>query len=511
MGDGNASIPTPQPVIARSMFGGYGAALDACSVHFVSRAGHRRRRARRAVAAAASAVRGCRTIGKRDLVLQRRAAADRGGRRHLRGPRRRRAADVRAGRRAAAGAAVFPVLSGADVLHVFQIAAGRATPCSRARRCRLPPSRIARDTITLGWEERLKARGRRRRTAASSSATALPRGTVLRGGDCFVLDEPRRRRRGRRAAGAGVRRSSRGRRRNGALFALSHRQQPSAADARRRRDRLSGRAGHGAGARLSRASRSSRDDAAVHAGRSALAPDTSHRAPAMSPVACVALLHLCDSLFPIGAFAHSDGLEAATASGRVATASDLRAWMDALPATKCSARCEGPAVCAAPGRRSRAATGPRCRALDDEVHALRPSSAARQASRAMGTRLLTTWQRIHPDRRGCSVVAAASARGDARCRSRSASSAPRRGDRPARRRVEAFVYTRLAATVSAAMRLMPIGQHEAHALLADALDARAGGGRRRDRRRGAPAASFAPAIDIAAMSQQYVHSRLFRS
>src|SRR5204863_8864649 len=39
MGDGNASIPTPQPVITRNMFGAFGAALDACSVDFVSRAG----------------------------------------------------------------------------------------------------------------------------------------------------------------------------------------------------------------------------------------------------------------------------------------------------------------------------------------------------------------------------------------------------------------------------------------------------------------------------------------
>src|SRR5207237_7713826 len=39
MGDGNASIPTPQPVIARSMFGAFGGALSACSVHFVSQAG----------------------------------------------------------------------------------------------------------------------------------------------------------------------------------------------------------------------------------------------------------------------------------------------------------------------------------------------------------------------------------------------------------------------------------------------------------------------------------------
>src|SRR6185295_13018802 len=39
MGDANASIPTPQPLMMRPMFGGYGAALESCSVHFVSQAG----------------------------------------------------------------------------------------------------------------------------------------------------------------------------------------------------------------------------------------------------------------------------------------------------------------------------------------------------------------------------------------------------------------------------------------------------------------------------------------
>jgi urease accessory protein len=47
----------------------------------------------------------------------------------------------------------------------------------------------ARDTITLGWEERLKARARRQSDQGHEFATALPRGTVLRDGDCFVLDE----------------------------------------------------------------------------------------------------------------------------------------------------------------------------------------------------------------------------------------------------------------------------------------------------------------------------------
>ena len=68
MGDGNASIPTPQPFITRPMFGSFGAALNSCSVHFVSQAGIDSGvlagLARRGVA-----VGGCRTLGKRDLVL----------------------------------------------------------------------------------------------------------------------------------------------------------------------------------------------------------------------------------------------------------------------------------------------------------------------------------------------------------------------------------------------------------------------------------------------------------
>lgn len=48
----------------------------------------------------------------------------------------------------------------------------------------------ARDTVTLGWDQRLKARGRRRSDSGFEFATALPRGTVLRDGDSFVFDDP---------------------------------------------------------------------------------------------------------------------------------------------------------------------------------------------------------------------------------------------------------------------------------------------------------------------------------
>src|SRR5216684_8890393 len=85
------------------------------------------------------------------------------------------------------------------------------------------------------------------------------------------------------------------------------------------------------------------------------------------------ILHLCDSLFPIGGFSHSDGLEAATASGQLSTAAELRDWMDAC-LDETIARCDGPATWRAwhlfeDCRWDDIAT------LDAEVHALRPSSA----------------------------------------------------------------------------------------------------------------------------------------
>ena len=68
MGDGNASIPTPQPVIARPMFAAFGAALPACAVSFVSRAGLESGALAR-LTRPAVAVKGCRALRKTDLVL----------------------------------------------------------------------------------------------------------------------------------------------------------------------------------------------------------------------------------------------------------------------------------------------------------------------------------------------------------------------------------------------------------------------------------------------------------
>lgn len=220
------------------------------------------------------------------------------------------------------------------------------------------------------------------------------------------------------------------------------------------------------------------------------------------------LLHLCDSLFPLGGFAHSDGLETATSSGAVADVGSLGDWMTVC-VDEALGRGDGPAIWQAwpavkDGRWDVVAV------LDAELIALRPSSSGRRASTAMGARLLTTWQALYPDPRIARAVSLVRTGGLGPALPVAFTCACVCAGVERRQTLEAFAYTRLAATVSTAMRSMSIGQTDAHRLLARMLarvpamvDAVAG--------RDGPLESFAPAADIAAMTQQYLHSRLFRS
>jgi urease accessory protein len=220
------------------------------------------------------------------------------------------------------------------------------------------------------------------------------------------------------------------------------------------------------------------------------------------------LLHLCDSLFPIGSFAYSDGLESAAASGHVTGTADLREWLE-MCLEEGFGRLDGPAIVLAwPAVETadwNAVVG-----IDDELTALRASSTARLANRSMGLRLLKTWQGLHADvrlehmlalvhagRLGPTLPVAFAAVGSC-------------GGIARRDALAGYAYARLAATVSAAMRLVAIGQTEAHRLLSLAL-ARVPASIDSVLARQAPPESFAPALDIAQMSQQYLHARLFRS
>src|SRR6185312_1461528 len=214
---------------------------------------------------------------------------------------------------------------------------------------------------------------------------------------------------------------------------VPHRQPPSTVDDHRRRARLPRPARRRTTAAAASHAVHARDDG-VHAG------GDGGRAPALK----LELLHLCDSLFPIGAFAYSDGFEAAATVRlkphpvKTPAASDqLRDWIDVV-LDESIGRLEGPAVWQA-WLAVVDGDWPALIALDEELIAIRPSSASRSSSRAMGHRLLTTWRALHPDERLAQVPpsTALPIAFAAVCAC---------GEIARRESVEAYAYTRLAAT-----------------------------------------------------------------
>ena len=70
MGDPNASIPTPEPIISRPMFGAFGRALSSTSLTFLSQAGLDREIPKKlGLQKRVAAVKNCRSVKKRDLKL----------------------------------------------------------------------------------------------------------------------------------------------------------------------------------------------------------------------------------------------------------------------------------------------------------------------------------------------------------------------------------------------------------------------------------------------------------
>ncbi|MBS9533873.1 urease accessory protein UreF [Mycobacterium sp. M1] len=109
-----------------------------------------------------------------------------------------------------------------------------------------------------------------------------------------------------------------------------------------------------------------------------------------------ALLLLADGRFPAGGYAHSGGLEASIAAGRVCGVADLDGFLRGRATTTgLVAGAFAAATCSALAREDWA----RIDVLDAEFDARTPSPATREVSRTLGRQLQRTVTRMRPDPR----------------------------------------------------------------------------------------------------------------
>jgi urease accessory protein len=225
----------------------------------------------------------------------------------------------------------------------------------------------------------------------------------------------------------------------------------------------------------------------------------------MRPAQFLHTLQLTDSLFPVGSFAYSDGLESAAAAGCIRDAESLAGWLDHF-VNSVFVPCEGLALlkCLRAAEEKDWAT---VRIIDDELTAMKPAAETRMSSKSVGKRLLTTYSAIVQDREFRTMIDELP-----QCNAPVAYGVvfAHRG-LEGRDALLAFGYLRLTGMVSASLRLIPLGQQQGQTLLTNAIEQLPFAASHVLRNESAPLRSFSPFLEVQQMNHRYVYSRLFRS
>ena len=228
----------------------------------------------------------------------------------------------------------------------------------------------------------------------------------------------------------------------------------------------------------------------------------------MNTLALLNGLRFVDSFFPSGGFAFSSGLEAAAKNGEVRDGRDLARYVEDLLVNGIGRR-EAVAVAVAHEAITTGSLAPAL-AVDHALESLKLGRDSRQASRQMGRQMIrAAVEQLH-DQRLLFDYRAAVDEGRTPGHMAVAVGLTLAACGWSRREtVAAFLYQTAQGLISAAMKLLPVGQHQGQQLLSEWAPLIAQLSHRVKPQTGL--ASWSPVQDVYAMRHSRLESRLFRS
>jgi urease accessory protein len=234
----------------------------------------------------------------------------------------------------------------------------------------------------------------------------------------------------------------------------------------------------------------------------------------MTEISCssaqlLALLQLCDTALPIGAFSFSNGLETYTQQGLMPEVARLQEWLEAVLHQVVRGTHLVPVALAY--RATAAAEWAQLERLDQQLTAMKHARELREASVKTGQWLLRLAVQVWPGPMIKRLHALCQQRRMVGHQALVLGALGFELGWAERVIIEAAGYQWLSSMISAALRLLPIGQLAGQRLLAVLLqhlpaiadDVRQQGWD--------DLSSAAPQFDIRAMQHETLHSRLFRS
>ncbi|MGH8060239.1 MAG: urease accessory protein UreF [Candidatus Entotheonellia bacterium] len=240
-------------------------------------------------------------------------------------------------------------------------------------------------------------------------------------------------------------------------------------------------------------------------------PDLSHAAPplSLSPTAFLALLQLCDTALPIGAFSFSHSLETYAQEGLISDATTLQSWLEAILRHSVHGSHLLPVALAY--RAAAAADWAQLQHLDERLTAMKHARELREASLKIGQRLLELARHLWP---GSAIEELYIWRRQGALAGHHAVAFGVLGwtlELGERVTVEAAGYTWLGGMISAALRLLPLGQSAGQRVLLYLLTLLPGIADTISHQSWDDLTSAAPGLDIRAMRHERLYSRLFQS